>query len=144
MLSRSLRAARIAVPTVSRATRVRTFTSTMATAKVTMRGAASAQHVDVGFRVESDTMGKVNVPNDVYWGAQTQRSLENFKIGGPSARMPIEVIRGESIQSRRRYSWIQLVSLAPRRHGKTSFVTSEGQSKLHHTYEWFSALPFWP
>ena len=39
-------------------------------------------------------MGKVAVPNDVYWGAQTQRSLENFKIGGAAARMPVEVIRG--------------------------------------------------
>lgn len=42
-------------------------------------------------------MGKVEVANDVYWGAQTQRSLENFKIGGPSARMPIEIIRGFAI-----------------------------------------------
>lgn len=39
-------------------------------------------------------MGKIPVPNDVYWGAQTQRSLDNFKIGGAAARMPIEVIRG--------------------------------------------------
>lgn len=47
-----------------------------------------------GFRVESDTMGKVQVANSVYWGAQTERSLGNFKIGGPAARMPIEIIRG--------------------------------------------------
>jgi fumarate hydratase class II len=33
------------------------------------------------FRLESDSMGQVRVPNDCYWGAQTQRSLENFKIG---------------------------------------------------------------
>ena len=42
-------------------------------------------------------MGKVDVANDVYWGAQTQRSMENFKIGGPSARMPIEIIRAFAI-----------------------------------------------
>jgi len=42
-------------------------------------------------------MGKVEVANDVYWGAQTQRSLENFKIGGPQARMPIEIIRAFAI-----------------------------------------------
>jgi hypothetical protein len=48
----------------------------------------------VACSVESDTMGKVDVANDVYWGAQTQRSLQNFKIGGPEARMPIEIIRG--------------------------------------------------
>jgi fumarate hydratase class II len=33
-------------------------------------------------RVETDSMGEVQVPSDRYWGAQTQRSLENFKIGG--------------------------------------------------------------
>jgi fumarate hydratase class II len=43
-------------------------------------------------------VGKIQVPNDVYWGAQTQRSLDNFKIGGPSARMPIEIIRGACLQ----------------------------------------------
>src|SRR5579872_6598866 len=33
-------------------------------------------------RIESDSMGQVEVPSDRYWGAQTQRSLQNFKIGG--------------------------------------------------------------
>jgi fumarate hydratase class II len=42
------------------------------------------------FRTEKDTMGAVQVPADRYWGAQTQRSIENFKIGGQ--KMPIEVI----------------------------------------------------
>ena len=32
------------------------------------------------YRIEKDTMGEVKVPVDVYWGAQTQRSIENFKI----------------------------------------------------------------
>jgi fumarate hydratase class II len=41
-------------------------------------------------RIEKDTMGTIEVPADRYWGAQTQRSVENFKIGGQ--RMPIEVI----------------------------------------------------
>ena len=41
-------------------------------------------------RTESDTMGDIQVPADRYWGAQTQRSLENFRIG---SRMPLEVIR---------------------------------------------------
>lgn len=66
-------------------------------AKVVMRGAPAVHASDVGTRTESDTMGKVEVPNDVYWGAQTQRSLENFKIGGVQARMPIEIIRGFAI-----------------------------------------------
>lgn len=46
------------------------------------------------YRTEKDTMGEVQVPADRYWGAQTQRSLENFRIGQASGknRMPIEVI----------------------------------------------------
>ncbi len=47
------------------------------------------------FRIEKDTMGEVQVPADKYWGAQTQRSVQNFRIGGH--RMPIEVIRGFAI-----------------------------------------------
>jgi fumarate hydratase class II len=45
------------------------------------------------FRIEKDTMGEVQVPADKYWGAQTERSRNNFKIG-PSASMPIEIIEG--------------------------------------------------
>jgi fumarate hydratase class II len=41
-------------------------------------------------RIEKDTIGKVEVPADKYWGAQTQRSIENFKIGGN--QMPQEII----------------------------------------------------
>lgn len=41
-------------------------------------------------RIEKDTIGKVEVPADKYWGAQTQRSVENFKIG--NNKMPIEVV----------------------------------------------------
>lgn len=43
------------------------------------------------FRTESDTMGPVEVPADKYWGAQTQRSIQNFPIGH-AASMPIEII----------------------------------------------------
>ena len=45
------------------------------------------------YRIEKDTMGPVEVPNDVYWGAQTERSRNNFKIG-PSASMPQDIIYG--------------------------------------------------
>ncbi len=51
----------------------------------------------MSFRIEKDTMGPVNVPVDAYWGAQTQRSIDNFKIGGLSTRMPIEIIRAFAI-----------------------------------------------
>jgi fumarate hydratase class II len=47
------------------------------------------------FRIEKDTMGDVRVPADKYWGAQTQRSKENFKIGGD--RFPREMIKALGI-----------------------------------------------
>jgi len=43
------------------------------------------------YRIEHDSMGDVRVPADRYWGAQTQRSLENFPIG--TEKMPVEIIR---------------------------------------------------
>ena len=45
------------------------------------------------FRIEKDTMGEVKVPSEKYWGAQTERSRNNFKIGAP-ASMPLEVVYG--------------------------------------------------
>ncbi|WP_372641877.1 class II fumarate hydratase [Ancylomarina sp.] len=48
------------------------------------------------YRFEYDTLGEVKVPIDKYWGAQTQRSLENFRIG-PEASMPIDLIRAYGI-----------------------------------------------
>ncbi|HHB79689.1 MAG TPA: class II fumarate hydratase [Saprospiraceae bacterium] len=47
------------------------------------------------YRIEKDSIGKVKVPAEKYWGAQTQRSFENFKIG--SGKMPIEIIRAFAI-----------------------------------------------
>ena len=48
-----------------------------------------------GYRVEHDTMGEVLVPEERFWGAQTQRSLQNFKVG--KQRMPIEIIRAFAV-----------------------------------------------
>jgi fumarate hydratase class II len=45
----------------------------------------------MNYRIEKDTMGEVHVPADKYWGAQTERSRNNFKIG-PEASMPKEII----------------------------------------------------
>jgi fumarate hydratase class II len=47
----------------------------------------------MSYRIEKDTMGEVKVPNDKYWGAQTERSKNNFRIG-PQASMPLEIIYG--------------------------------------------------
>ncbi len=49
------------------------------------------------YRIEKDSLGEVQVPAHKYWAAQTQRSLQNFKIGGPADRMPLEIIRAFAI-----------------------------------------------
>lgn len=45
----------------------------------------------MNFRIEKDTMGEVQVPAEKYWGAQTERSRNNFKIGEEGS-MPSEII----------------------------------------------------
>jgi hypothetical protein len=52
------------------------------------------------FRVEKDTMGELQVAADRYWGCQTQRSLQNFRIGGPTERMPVPIVHGEPQNAR--------------------------------------------
>lgn len=47
----------------------------------------------MNYRIEKDTIGEVEVPSDKYWGAQTERSRNNFKIG-PVASMPLEIVKG--------------------------------------------------
>lgn len=49
----------------------------------------------MNYRTEHDTMGPVEVPAERYWGAQTQRSIENFKIG--NQKMPVEIIRAFAV-----------------------------------------------
>jgi fumarate hydratase class II len=46
------------------------------------------------YRIEKDTMGEVKVPVNAYYGAQTQRSIDNFKIAQDINRMPKEIIPG--------------------------------------------------
>ena len=48
------------------------------------------------YRIESDTLGAVKIPEKALWGPQTQRSINNFKIGEPNS-MPIEIIRAYSV-----------------------------------------------
>ena len=50
-------------------------------------------NITMQYRIEKDTMGEVNVPIDAYFGAQTQRSIDNFKIAQDINRMPKEIIR---------------------------------------------------
>ena len=53
---------------------------------------------ETAFRKETDSLAPVDVPTDRYWGAQTQRSLQNFKIGGE--RMPAPLVRALGIQKK--------------------------------------------
>ena len=49
------------------------------------------------YRIEHDSMGEIKVPADRYWGAQTQRSKENFPIGVGREPMPEEIIHAFGI-----------------------------------------------
>src|SRR5277367_364524 len=73
----------------------RSQTSFPATA--TYRGFTSTAKMDESTRTESDAFGEIQVPSDKYWGAQTERSLENFKINQPQDRMPAGVVRAFGI-----------------------------------------------
>ena len=54
------------------------------------------------YRIEHDSMGEIQVPADRYWGAQTQRSHENFPIGVGIETMPGEIIHAFGILSKSR------------------------------------------
>ena len=57
-------------------------------------------HIVSAFRIESDSMGNIEVPFDKYWGAQTQRSLENFAIGVDRFRWKFPIIRAMGVLKR--------------------------------------------
>jgi fumarate hydratase class II len=61
-----------------------------------MKSSVSKENIE--FRVETDSVGEINVPSDRYWGAQTQRSTENFNIG--TETMPRPIIRALAIQKK--------------------------------------------
>lgn len=58
---------------------------------------SSSSSVCQEYRIETDAFGEIKVPADKYWGAQTQRSYENFKIGGIRERMPEPIIKAFGI-----------------------------------------------
>ncbi|ORX58966.1 fumarate hydratase [Hesseltinella vesiculosa] len=51
----------------------------------------------MSYRTEADTFGDIKVPANAYWGAQTQRSYENFAIGGVAERMPLDLIKAFAV-----------------------------------------------
>lgn len=87
--------------TSNRLQAVSLFLPSPLTTKATMSNFASSGSNEVhtsaatsSVRTESDAFGDIIVDDTRYWGAQTQRSLKNFPIGGTESRMPIEVIKG--------------------------------------------------
>lgn len=58
---------------------------------------ASSTRMAAATRTESDAFGEIQVPADKYWGAQTERSLENFRINQPQDRMPPPIIKAFGI-----------------------------------------------
>ncbi|KAJ3151536.1 hypothetical protein HDU89_001979 [Geranomyces variabilis] len=71
--------------------------SSLSHSAASIRAFSSAHLAMTSYRVEKDTMGELRVPTDKYWGAQTQRSLMNFDIGGEAERMPYPVIKAFAI-----------------------------------------------
>lgn len=65
------------------------------------------------YRIEKDTMGEMKVPADKYWGAQTERSHENFRIG--TEVMPREITHAFGILKRRRRSPISSSGFFPKK-----------------------------
>ena len=76
------------------------------------------------YRLEHDTMGEVRVPADRYWGAQTQRSFENFRIG--TEKIPPEVIRAFAVvKLAAARANAQLGVLDARRAGAGLYITAD-------------------
>ncbi|XP_078466150.1 LOW QUALITY PROTEIN: fumarate hydratase, mitochondrial [Lampetra planeri] len=96
LLRTSLRTGRGLSPLASSST-----SSTITTTSSSLPGLGAVRRMATsGHRIESDTFGELQVPSERYYGAQTVRSVMNFKIGGPSERMPIPVIHAFGILKR--------------------------------------------
>ncbi len=84
------------------------------------------------YRIEKDTMGEVKVPADKYWGAQTERSRNNFKIG-PTASMPLEVIYGFAyLKKAAAYTNCELGVLSPEKRDLIAQVCDEILAGKHN------------
>ena len=83
------------------------------------------------YRIEKDTMGEVKVPADKYWGAQTQRSINNFKIGDTSS-MPLEIIYGFAyLKKAAAYTNFDLGTISKDKKDLISMVCDEIISGIH-------------
>tara|TARA_B100000700_G_C15045454_1_gene857693 strand:+ start:2356 stop:3750 length:1395 start_codon:yes stop_codon:yes gene_type:complete len=85
----------------------------------------------MNYRIEKDTMGNVQVPSEKYWGAQTQRSINNFKIGNNSS-MPIEIIYGFAyLKKAAAYTNCELGVLSQKKRDLIAMVCDEILEKKH-------------
>ena len=91
------------------------------------------------FRVERDSMGEINVPADRYWGAQTQRSLEHFKIGGD--RFPREMIRALGILKKCAALTNEALGLLPV--DKTKHIVAAANEVIHGDLDAHFPLVVW-
>ncbi|OAR03107.1 hypothetical protein LLEC1_04976 [Akanthomyces lecanii] len=98
-LPRSSRVAAATAPTC----RAAAFTPQLASrqplslSSLQQRGFRTTTYRMASTRTESDAFGEIQVPGDKYWGAQTERSLENFRINQPQDRMPPPIVRAFGI-----------------------------------------------
>src|SRR5262249_32501815 len=94
----------------------------------------SAMTPKPGFRIESDSMGEIEVPADRYWGAQTQRSLQNFRIVGH--RMPDDLIRAFGLLKRAAAEVNIGLGQLDRRVGKAVIAAANevAEGKLDHEF----------
>ncbi|MGN7177663.1 fumarate hydratase, class II [Paenibacillus sp. FSL R5-0490] len=91
------------------------------------------------FRIEKDTLGEVKVPADKYWGAQTQRSKDNFKIG--IEKMPMEVIY--AFAKIKRSAAVVNNSLGKLSHDKMEAITGACDEVLNHKFDSHFPLAVW-
>ncbi|URM32178.1 class II fumarate hydratase [Cytobacillus firmus] len=91
------------------------------------------------FRIEKDTLGEVKVPADKYWGAQTQRSKDNFKIG--IEKMPMEVIY--AFARVKRSAAVVNNRLGKLSHDKMEAITGACDEVLNHKFDSHFPLAVW-
>ncbi|WP_404358204.1 class II fumarate hydratase [Cytobacillus firmus] len=91
------------------------------------------------FRIEKDTLGEVKVPVDKYWGAQTQRSKDNFKIG--IEKMPMEVIY--AFAKVKRSAAVVNNRIGNLSHDKMEAITAACDEVLNHKFDSHFPLAVW-
>ncbi|MCK6598303.1 MAG: class II fumarate hydratase, partial [Bdellovibrionaceae bacterium] len=94
---------------------------------------------DKTFRIEKDTMGDVKVPSLALWGAQTQRSTENFKIGGD--RFPREMIKALGVLKKCAAITNQQLGLLDSK--KTEFITKAADEVIQGKLDAHFPLVVW-